>query len=658
MRLLRELEERYLKNTNLFRRCFPTISKRFQEEDPEINIELSILSENQYNLIVNGQFVYPTHPKFFSYQQVENFLKNPRKIKIAFPQEEFNINTIFHSHLEKLQRLIQEYDIENDYKFDGKYIHTLMIEGILFGHHIEKIVEKIDIDLLILLDFSTDLIKPSLYTIDWEKILNKFSDKGKEIIILYDKDPEILAKKVLEYFWKNNKILRMTFFYNFSMFYSNFWENFEKYFKYHAHPLLRGWGFYDDEIISIIHTFKNVERKIPILKPKRINKGSVCLVGSGPSLDEGIEWLKKYQNDITIFSCGSAIKALEKEDIYPDIHIEIERTHSTYLSLKEISREYLNKIPIIAPNCMDPDVFKLSKNSIMFLKFNDVGGYILEKHLKCKPLLFCNPTVVNTGLAIAIEFGFKEIYLLGVDLGFLNEKNHHAQNTVYYQNPEKFKFNKKIREFKREDGKIVYTIDDFLYTKKVIEALIENKRKEKIRIYHINPILTIKGTIPIPLSTKIDSQKAKIEIDRSAWKKYKINTKQIIKDLTTETKENLLRIKNIIDRKITNHKEILQTFDTYSKYIQQWSLNKPISATLFKGSLLHFGRYCISYSFLCRKTDLPDFYDNFKKEIFSFLNEAQKNLEKLKDYNIKNELEKIEPNIRDRLGRKAFYRLI
>ncbi len=656
MRLLKEFEKNFLKNMNLFRSSFPKLFKILQQKDPEVKIELTILSENQYNLILNDRFVYPTHPKFLSYQQAEKFLKNPRKIKTLLPDDDFLIDTIFHSHLQKLREISSKYATEDDYIFDGKNMHVLIVEGILFGHHIEYLLGKIDVELLILLDITGEFIKPSLYVIDWEKIINS----TKKILIFHDKDPQELAKTVLQYFLNQDKLLLLTFCYCFSMFRSEFWDKFEYYFRYYAHPLFRGWGFFDDEFVSLVHTFKNASKKIPVFKTKTLpSGGAACLVGSGPSLEEGIDWLKKHKDKLTIFSCGSAIKVLEKENIIPDFHVEIERTRNTYLALKDISKNFIKEIPIIAPTCIDPDVFSLTNYPIMFPKFNDVGGHIFERYLRFKPLAFCNPTVTNTGLALAIEMGFNEIYFLGIDLGFPDEKRHHAKNTVYYENPEIFKFDKKIEKFETEDGKVIYTIDDFLYTKKVMELLITHKisKGKKIKIYHLNPLMPIKGTIPSSLTISPNSKKRRINIEEISWKRYKFDKMKIIDSCLESSRRNLEKIKSSLDKEIKEWKEIFSVFNCYSEIITQWKEENIISATFYKGSFFHFGRHGICYSFLTQKEKLPYFFNSFKDIIFSFIQKSQENLEKFRDYVKNNRLEEIKPNIKGKRDYNAFYRL-
>ena len=95
--------------------------------------------------------------------------------------------------------------------------------------------------------------------------------------------------------------------------------------------LSSGWGFFDDNIISISHCVENVRKNLPFLiTGKSLDENwsniPVFVVGNGPSLDMAIDTLKKLQDNVIILSCGSALSALHKAGIRPDIHVQVERT--------------------------------------------------------------------------------------------------------------------------------------------------------------------------------------------------------------------------------------------------------------------------------------------------------------------------------------------
>ena len=67
-----------------------------------------------------------------------------------------------------------------------------------------------------------------------------------------------------------------------------------------------------------------------------------------------------------------------------------------------------------------------------FLKPNDYSSESLivlskSKYKKYLNLYFSNPTVFNAGIALAVHFQAKQIYCLGVDLGFHDSAYHHSK---------------------------------------------------------------------------------------------------------------------------------------------------------------------------------------------------------------------------------------
>mgnify|MGYP003300892789 CR=1 FL=1 len=55
------------------------------------------------------------------------------------------------------------------------------------------------------------------------------------------------------------------------------------------------------------------------------NKDKTALViSAGPTLDRNIETIKKYRDNVVIFTVGTALKTLIKNDIKPDlIHLHV-----------------------------------------------------------------------------------------------------------------------------------------------------------------------------------------------------------------------------------------------------------------------------------------------------------------------------------------------
>jgi hypothetical protein len=87
-------------------------------------------------------------------------------------------------------------------------------------------------------------------------------------------------------------------------------------------------------------------------------------------------------------------------------------------------------------NTVFTDILKLFKNAYILPKPKDAGMDFLYEFLDTDtfpPVYSCNPTVTNAATAAAIYMGFKELYLFGVDYGYIDEERHHSQGSLYYQ---------------------------------------------------------------------------------------------------------------------------------------------------------------------------------------------------------------------------------
>lgn len=197
-----------------------------------------------------------------------------------------------------------------------------------------------------------------------------------------------------------------------------------------------GLGFFDDEIISIRHTFRNLPRRLPVYqRPGVVDEGAFAfIVGAGPSLDTLMPLLLRHQERAVIISCGSALAALHQAGVRPDFHIEMERTALTYeVLIESLPREFLKEIDLVTTQVMEPRVLDLFRSVRIAIKEADtMGNLLVERGFIARPPLETQPTVTNMGLALALELGFSKICLFGVDVGYKDTARHHARNTVYH----------------------------------------------------------------------------------------------------------------------------------------------------------------------------------------------------------------------------------
>lgn len=167
------------------------------------------------------------------------------------------------------------------------------------------------------------------------------------------------------------------------------------------------------------------ENSIPaqILKDKFNNKTCVIL-GGGPSLDDNINWVKENQEDIIVIAVSRIANKLLHEGILPHIVLSVDPHDVSF----DVSKEMLDL----------PD-------SVLFLHSNFCAPKLTAqwhgkslyfgKHAPWKSktnqenILLSGPTVTNAAIAAAIEFGFKQILLTGVDLCYASDGKTYASGS-------------------------------------------------------------------------------------------------------------------------------------------------------------------------------------------------------------------------------------
>ena len=313
----------------------------------------------------------------------------------------------------------------------------MMVTGCGLGYHIQHIVENLDVYNLCIFDPHKDSFYAALHTIDWLPILQKLCTKGKMLKLFIGVDPQdamadmkLLSDKI--------GLFNLVYTFVYRHFDSVKERAFVDFYRREFHLAATGTGFFDDEQISLAHTVHNLNKGFPMFKHAPIKSGlpPVLVIGNGPSLDKHIDYIKQHQNDVIIFTCGTALSSLMKTGIKPDFHIEMERSSATpaYISTGT-TEEYREGIPLLALNTAPPNMVSLFEEVCLALKPNDLGKLVFDDYYPnsgLHPLAICNPTVTNAGLSFAISMGFQSIILIGVDLGMKQEGEHHSQLSVYF----------------------------------------------------------------------------------------------------------------------------------------------------------------------------------------------------------------------------------
>lgn len=171
---------------------------------------------------------------------------------------------------------------------------------------------------------------------------------------------------------------------------------------------------------------KNIcENHTPASILKAQFKGDTCvLLAGGPSLDESIEWLKENQDYVVIMAVSRIAKKLLQVGIVPNIVVSVDPFEISF----DVSKEQL----------LFPDsVFFIHSNNVTPLLLGQWSGksaymdrrYPWDVKDDENNLMSSGPTVTNTALKVAVDMGFSNILLSGVDLCFSEKGVTHASGS-------------------------------------------------------------------------------------------------------------------------------------------------------------------------------------------------------------------------------------
>jgi hypothetical protein len=478
MQIKLEMEVQFSKNMAFFQKKVPEIYNKLANFKPEFQ-SIYISDDAQIGLVnlKSKTHAYKIEPKKFAKQQVEHYFNAPTRFTMGFHKS--TIVNQGHIHPIICNDAIDEYstlELGNHYDRNAPLGLMVMI-GCGLGYQIEEIANNYDIRNLFIYDSNQDSFYASLYVTDWESIAKKFNAKGGKIKINVGEDHTLALAKmrllssdigfynmVTTYVYKHTENTENNLFFS----------QLKKDFHIYGSSI----GFFDDEQVAFSHTITNLNRKLPILNSKKPGFENevppLIIVGNGPSLDNLVDFLKQAQDHYVIMSCGSSLTSLYNLGIKPDIHVELERNLTVALMLeKGTSAEFTKDITLLALNNVAPATIDLFKDTYLAAKPNDNGTTILNKLIgksNFTQLEMCNPTVTNCGLSYAINLGFKEIYLAGIDLGKRNEKQHHSKYSIWSQMDEK---RENDSEYNEE------TLDDYTYSQN--EMIVEGNFCDEIK---------------------------------------------------------------------------------------------------------------------------------------------------------------------------------
>ncbi len=494
---LKTLEETFKRNIEFFKRSAPRLAERFEKHTPEADLVLDPkLGLNIYDRKKEA-YLYPYDGRILTARQLAEWMAKPSFLTLSASEVQGRPEWLHVRYLNRLVDLRKKFFPEGRISFANLSLPALVVVGVGAGEHLKFLTSNFEIENLLILEPNEDFFYISLHLVDWGEILNPILEKGGDVTLAVGEDA-LKPNLPMGFFQRIGPFKVSTAF----LYIHYLTEELREFMKKMAAEIGRTvsfFGFFDDEIISLRHTLTNIKNNVPLFDP---SAGEVkaplaaAVVGSGPSLDHLLPYLKRYRDRLFVISCGTAVGVLKKHGIVPDLHVNIERNEPPYEAvLKSTDEEYRKKIDFLGANNNYPPFFELFKRNAYYLKAADAGAELFGRK---KKLYFVNPTVTNTGLALAYYLGFKKVFFFGVDLA-LHEAKHHAEGTIYDTVADADELYKGEIEVEGNFGGKLATTSIFYSSLKVMEEAIAyfSSQREGFEVFNPNRGAKIEGAKPV-----------------------------------------------------------------------------------------------------------------------------------------------------------------
>ncbi len=223
-----------------------------------------------------------------------------------------------------------------------------------------------------------------------------------------------------------------------------------------------------------------VDNLYPIAQfKKQFSETPAILLGGGPTLDAGIEWIKQHRDQILIFAAGRISSRLLKEGIDPDIVVTVDPNDVSYDNTKQMEA-FSEKSVLVHTNYAHHSLLAEWRGAHSFTDRLFPWAEVDQP----ANLATSGPTVTNTMASIAAFLGCPHIYLLGVDFCYGSEGQTHESSSLENKLGEMFVHDvgQKVRT---NSGRLAETNDTFANALTEMNDFAKLAKQQNIFLYSL-----------------------------------------------------------------------------------------------------------------------------------------------------------------------------
>lgn len=483
------LIERFEKNMEAFKKYIPEIYEQFYEYKPTETLEFICTSNGIPNLYFTErkEFFYKTfNPVELCNTQVDTVLEHCPFQQINYTLDLERLGQIHHRYLNEIVKFQSNKISAKASPLISNSMPIAILVGVGLGYHIGHLCERIEIGNLILIEPNTDLFFGSLHAFDWANLLEYINENHLGIYFMVGQDKKNVFEDLNAFYERHGRMLAC---FMWSMVHYRSKEIDEI-----ADRLIEDYqrsyatlGFYDDHLFAVSHGIHHIMNKVHFMKRGNLKDEytniPICVIANGPSLSHDLPFLRKVQDKVFIFACGSAIETLYNAGIRPDFYGCTERLRvvSEHLSLLP-DQDFIRGRILIAGDVVHPEVTKLFDHTAVFGKADENFFWLALSRLysqfkQVATVSLMNPLVGNLGVSATTQMGFKNIYFFGTDNGTKREDMMtHPDESLYYN---KIVVERRKKQEEEEKNAAAKELDGIENLEKEATVTIDESQKDE-----------------------------------------------------------------------------------------------------------------------------------------------------------------------------------
>lgn len=219
---------------------------------------------------------------------------------------------------------------------------------------------------------------------------------------------------------------------------------------------------------------------------------NVVIVAGGPSVDDEMESLKQFRDDITILSVGTVARKLVNAGIRPDAIIVTDPQDTMYRQVEGLEADV---IPLMLLSTGSKTVMNTYSGPVYLVY--QYGFEPAEKVAQERgySLFHTGGSVTTIALDVAITFGAKKVILVGADMAYTDNRSHTSGHGYEINDVSDY------RQVPSVAGGMVYTSRNLDIYRKWIERRISNLNQPVV--YNTSRGARIAGTVECKLKDVI-----------------------------------------------------------------------------------------------------------------------------------------------------------